>query len=166
MEFISTIKLDKKKIDKYNILLDMPSEDDGVINAGYDEDSTIECFTAQFADGHFADIKICSGQNNFFCDPVLFNKDGYEVCVLDCADTLNGEYGFEDNGNDMYDDYETYDADTIYYVATKNYPILFNVVYRSMDELVSEFKNKLNKYFPDDFDYRKHICHIVGTYFC
>lgn len=42
---------------------------------------------------------ICSGQNNFFCDPVLFNKDGYEVCVLDCADTLNGEYGFENNGN-------------------------------------------------------------------
>ena len=100
MKFISTIKLDKNEIDKYNILLDMPSEDDGVINAGYDEDSTIECFTAQFADGHFADIKICSGQNNFFCDPVLFNKDGYEVCVLNCADTLNGEYGFEDNGNE------------------------------------------------------------------
>lgn len=100
MKFISIIKLDKKEIDKYNVLLDIPSEDDGVINAGYDEDSTIECFTAQFVDGHFADIKICSGQNNFFCDPVLFNKDGYEVCVLDCADTLNGEYDFEDNGNE------------------------------------------------------------------
>lgn len=36
MKFISTIKLDKKEIDKYNVLLDMPSEDDGVINAGYD----------------------------------------------------------------------------------------------------------------------------------
>ena len=58
MKFISIIKLDKNEIDKYNVLLDIPSEDDGVINAGYDEDSTIECFTAQFADGHFADIKI------------------------------------------------------------------------------------------------------------
>ena len=72
----------------------------------------------------------------------------------------------DDNGKDMYEDYESYDADTIYYVATEKFPSLFKTAYSSMDELESEFKNKFNRYFPEDFDYRKHICHIVGTYFC
>lgn len=27
-------------------------------------------------------------------------KNGYEMCVLDCADALDGEYGFEDDGNE------------------------------------------------------------------
>lgn len=99
MEFISTIKVSKEKIKKYNELLDMPSEDDGIIKMGYPEDATIEYFTAEFKNGYFADIKICSGQSNFFCDPVLFNKNGYEVCVLDCADALDGEYEFESNGD-------------------------------------------------------------------
>ena len=72
----------------------------------------------------------------------------------------------DDNGNDMYEDYEAYYADTIYYAATEKFPSLFKTAYSSMDELESEFKNKFNRYFPEDFDYRKHICHIVGTYFC
>ena len=50
--------------------------------------------------------------------------------------------------------------------ATEKFPSLFKTAYSNMDELESEFRNKFNRYFPDDFDYRKHICHIVGTYFC
>ena len=100
-------------------------------------------------------------------DECSFNDVLLDAGIVGCIGDFTGEATvIDDNGNDMYDDHETYDADTIYYVATKNYPTLFNAAYRSMDELVSEFKNKLNKYFPDDFDYRKYICHIVGTYFC
>lgn len=100
-------------------------------------------------------------------DEYSFNEVLWDAGIVVCIGDFTGEATvIDDNGNDMYDDYETYNADTIYYVATQNYPTLFNAAYRSMDELVSEFKNKLNKYFPDDFDYRKYICHIVGTYFC
>ena len=31
--------------------------------------------------------------------------------------------------------------------------------------ILNEFKDRIGKYFTEDFDYRKHICHIVGTYF-
>ena len=30
----------------------------------------------------------------------FWDEQDNEVCVLDCADTLNGEYVFEDNGNE------------------------------------------------------------------
>ena len=71
----------------------------------------------------------------------------------------------DDSGNDDYNSSEVYNDDTIYYVPTKNYGTLFKAAYANMEELESEFRNKFNKYLPDDFDYRKHICHIVGTYF-
>lgn len=60
------------------------------------EDSVIEVFTGKFKDGFEADIKVCSGTENFFIDPVLFNPNGCEVCVLDSeGGDLLGEYIFE-----------------------------------------------------------------------
>lgn len=65
----------------------------------------------------------------------------------------------------VYSGSETYDVDVIYYVPTKNYGTLFKAAYANMEELESEFRTKFNKYLPDDFDYRKHIRHIIGTYY-
>ena len=100
-------------------------------------------------------------------DENSFNEVLWDAGLVEYIGDFTGDATvIDDNGNDMYEDYESYDADTIYYVATEKFPSLFKNAYSSMDELESEFKNKLKKYFPDDFDYRKHICHIVGTYFC
>ena len=90
----------------------------------------------------------------------------YEEGVVEYISEFTGEaMVIDDNGNDDYNSSETYNDDTIYYVPTKNYGTLFKAAYANMEELESEFRNKFNKYLPDDFDYRKHICHIVGTYF-
>ena len=35
----------------------------------------------------------------------------------------------------------------------------------NMEEIVDEFKSKLGKYLPEDFDYRSRISHICGTYY-
>lgn len=100
-------------------------------------------------------------------DEDSFNEVLWDGGLIEHIGNFTGEATvIDDNGNDMYEDYEAYDADNIYYVATKNFPSLLKTAYKSMDELESEFKRKFNQYFPDDFDYRKHICHIVGTYFC
>ena len=34
-----------------------------------------------------------------------------------------------------------------------------------MEEIVEELKSKVGEYLPEDFDYRKNIRHISGTYF-
>ena len=60
---------------------------------------------------------------------------------------------------------EDYRCDSICYVPTSKYPTLFKRVYNNMEEIVEEFKSKLDKYLPKDFDYRNRIRHISGTYY-
>ena len=99
-------------------------------------------------------------------DEYSFNDALYEEGVVEYISEFTGEaMVIDDNGNDDYNSSEVYNDDTIYYVPTKKYGTLFKAAYANMEELESEFRNKFNKYLPDDFDYRKHICHIVGTYF-
>lgn len=102
MNYQAEIVIDIDTISMYNRLLDMDYVYEGLRSLGYDEDKLLEVFSAEFSNGYFADIRMCSGQGNFFCDPVLFDSDGYEVCCLDCSDTLNGCYFFED-GDDTYE---------------------------------------------------------------
>lgn len=112
--------------------------------------------------------KYCSdySEMEYDNDEYGFNDDLYEAGIVEYISDFTGEaMAIDDNGNDIYSGSETYDVDVIYYVPTKNYGTLFKAAYANMEELESEFRNKFNKYLPDDFDYRKHICHIVGTYF-
>ena len=99
-------------------------------------------------------------------DEYSFNDALYEEGVVEYISGFTGEaMVIDDNGNDDYNSSEAYNDDTSYYVPTQKYGTQFKAAYANMEELESEFRNKFNKYFPDDFDYRKHICHIVGTYF-
>ena len=99
-------------------------------------------------------------------DEYSFNDALYEEGVVEYISGFTGEaMVIDDNGSDDYNSSEAYNDDTIYYVPNQNYGTLFKAAYANMEELESEFRNKFNKYLPDDFDYRKHICHIVGTYF-
>jgi hypothetical protein len=34
-----------------------------------------------------------------------------------------------------------------------------------VDEIIEEMKQKVGELLPDDYDYRKNIVHVVGTYF-
>lgn len=101
----ATVAFSKQELELYNKLLDIePNDtDDAVKMAGYNEDATIAVATAYFDNGYFADIKICSGQSNFFGDSVLFNENGCEECVLDCFDDIHDGDVFEFKvGDDSY----------------------------------------------------------------
>lgn len=91
--FKEVVFIKEEKLKKLNYLLSLEEED--IERLGYDKDGIIEVFTACFSDGIQADIKVCSGTHNFFIDPVLFNKNGGQMMVLDTEDDLLGEYVFK-----------------------------------------------------------------------
>lgn len=101
----ATVVFSSNEIELFNRLLAIEANDtdDAVKRSGYDEDCTIDVVTAYFDNGYFADIKLCSGQSNFFCDSVLFNENGIEECVLDCFDSICDGDTFEfESGDDIY----------------------------------------------------------------
>ena len=69
-----------------------------------------------------------------------------------------------DNGLEDWRNATGYCGDTIYYVGLQR-PTLFHTPYKNMDDVISDLKEQIGRYLPDDFDYRSRICKIVGTYF-
>ena len=91
----------------------------------------------------------------------------YEDGICEYIGEFTGEaiYMDDDGTEDWRRNGESYNGDRIYYVNVSKYPSLFKAAYENMDELIAEFKSKVGDYLPEDFDYRAHIRHIVGTYF-
>lgn len=57
-----------------------------------------------------------------------------------------------------------YNADYIYYVPINRNLTLFKATYKNMDEMIADFKERVGKYMPEDFDYRANLRYIIGTY--
>lgn len=112
--------------------------------------------------------KVCEDytEEDYEEDEYAFNEELYDEGIVEYISEFTGEsICVNDDGSSNWGVGEDYDADYIYYVATNNMSTLFKAAYKNMDEMVEEFKNKLGEYFPADFDYRKYIRHISGTYF-
>lgn len=92
---VITILVPSEEIDFLNKILSI--EEGYYEGAGHND--TIATYTAKFSNGYEADIKVCNGDTPFI-DPVLFNSNGYQLQVLDCEDTLEGEYCFEVDGKE------------------------------------------------------------------
>lgn len=103
----------------------------------------------------------------FADEPSEEEDDGYslydaEICQL--AGNFTGEIlPILDNGREDWNNSETVDDDSVFYVPVAKYPSLFGAAYNNIDEMVAEFKEAIGKYLPDDYDYRSNIKHIVGT---
>ena len=105
------------------------------------------------------------------------NTEHYDICDLGYELNDKGicEYvgSFTGEAQELTDDgaptwcgdTKEYDNDMLFYVPLSNYPTLFKKAYNNMDEVISELKEKLGKYLPDDFDYRTRIHYICGTYY-
>ena len=90
----------------------------------------------------------------------------YEDGICEYIGEFTGEaiYIEDDGTEDWRRSGESYNGDRIYYVNVSKYPSLFKAAYENMDELISEFKEKVGDYLSEDFNYRANIRHIVGTY--
>lgn len=87
------ILIDKETHDEYQALLDEYEFD--LNEHDISSDSAVLVYSEKFSNGFEVDIKICSGQDSLFVDPVLFNQYGHEIGLLDVTDEILGEYEFE-----------------------------------------------------------------------
>lgn len=112
--------------------------------------------------------KVCEGytEEEYKDDPFGFAYELYEKGLVEYIGSFTGEsIVINDNGENLWGNGEYYNDDVIYYVPTKNISTLFKAAYNNIDEMIEEFKGKLGKYLPAEFDYRKYIRNISGTYY-
>lgn len=112
--------------------------------------------------------KVCEDytEDDYTEDPLGFNEELYDKGIVEYIGSFTGEsIVLNDNGENIWSVSESYDDDMIYYVPTSKISTLFKAAYKDMDEMINEFRNRLGEYLPTDFDYRKYIRHISGTYY-
>lgn len=112
--------------------------------------------------------KVCDGytDEDYKDDPWSFNEEICDKGIAEYISSFTGESTeINDDGSFNWGIGEYYDDDVIWYAPTKNISTLFKAAYRDMDEMIEEFRERLGEYLPSDFDYRKHIRNISGTYF-
>lgn len=100
MNYQSVIYIDKEEAEKVQQILDTKGGSDD-----YGKDDVIAVFTAVFSNGCEADIKVCNTRETDsapYVDPVLFDQDGSELCVIEVNDTLLGDYHFIDYDDNCY----------------------------------------------------------------
>lgn len=74
--------------------LDMDSID--LDEEGICRESIYRMFNTVFDNGFVADIKVCTTEDDFFIDAILFDEDGNEISFMEPEYELLGEYVFYD----------------------------------------------------------------------
>ena len=83
--------VDAKQLDFFNKWLQVSEIDFN--KDDFPHDATLLCQTVDFDDGTFADLKVCSGQTNLWCEMVWYSENGCEIACSDaCDDRLDGEW--------------------------------------------------------------------------
>lgn len=125
IKFLEFLPTDLKDLN--TLLADELTEED-FKRLSLSKDSTLKTFTVKFNKNIEADIKVCSGDNNCFVDPVLFD-DGQEVCTLDCEGEFSHGQEFE------------FECDNVDYTV---------VVYDRLHDFKTDIVNALGKYDSDN----------------
>lgn len=86
------IELNKGEVDRLRRLLDLGTDID-FEREGVEKDALLLIKNVKFDDGCFADLKVCSGQSNLWCEMVFFDPEGNEIhCVDDDSGEILGEF--------------------------------------------------------------------------
>ena len=86
------------------------------------------------------------------------------IDLCQCGEFTGEAIAVRRDGRDEYLDTIVFSGNSLYYVAIKKYPTLFEGAYSCFDDMVADFKKALSKHVPNDFDFT-NVRHIVGTYF-
>ena len=89
------------------------------------------------------------------------NFDGGHL--IEFSECSGDFFDVDDKEYKMFEDDEV-DEDWFFIIELDKYPSLFTQAYKDEDEIVEEFKSKVGKYFPEDFDYKKYLVSYHGTY--
>ena len=96
--------IDAKELDYWNALLKESHLD--LDEMDFPRDEMLFCKTVRFGDGVEADLKVCSGMKDLWCEMVWFDENGYQMACSDAsADELDGtwEYPLYDAADGVYD---------------------------------------------------------------
>lgn len=100
-------------------------------------------------------------------DEWFYLNELYEMGHVDYMSEFTGEaIAIRDTGEPMWGvPHQVYSYDTCWYAPARKQTRMFGAAYENMDELIAEFRDRLGEYLPVDFDYRKNLCLVCGTYF-
>ena len=114
--------------------------------------------------------KNCAGftEEEFEEDKFAFYEEIEEIFDgdIDYVNEFTGEAKYVENNGSCEWGCDTiyYDGDYIHYVPINRRLSLFEATYKDMDDMIADFKERVGKYMPEDFDYRANLRYIVGTY--
>ena len=105
--------------------------------------------------------------DDFYGNDIRYAEEFYEDGILEYIGDFTGETcRINDDGLDSWGgEAESYRGEWMVYIPCDRVPSLFNRAYRDVNEIIEEMKDKVGPLLPSDYDYRKNIVHVVGTYF-
>ncbi len=96
----------------------------------------------------------------------LYVYDIKEKLSLNYEGEFTGStYPLKEDGCPDFFSEDNYSSNILLYLPLEKEISLFKTSYKNMEEVVSEIRNKIGDYLPDDYNYRKNICLICGTYY-
>lgn len=117
----------------------------------------------------YVSSKACKNysKEEWFEDMFRFLDDLYMKGIIEYISSFTGSaFGVSEDGKDNDRLFESqYCDDVIYYVPLLKLPDLFHGAYKNFDEVETELKNRVGKYFPENYKFKHNVCHIVGTYY-
>ncbi len=129
------------------------------------ENCVPECVQTALANNTFEDLRMDGKLPSYYYNSSLvediFYDEGidYYFCnnFTGTASPLDDETGdFDINFHDKY----------VLYLSTSRKASLCETQYPSLKEIIAEFKEQLGEYLPTNFDWKKHLYSLNGTYFC
>jgi hypothetical protein len=57
-----------------------------------------------------------------------------------------------------------FEGNVLYLIPLRRYPTLFSTAYNNMQEVIAEVRQGIENLPPQNFDYRGHLRHVIGTY--
>ena len=127
------------------------------------DEQEIEGFAEKYADENGEDMDEVL-ENIMFGDPLSQNGNGedpsLEIKEI-CNDNVHGGIRFFNWENDGECEHKEECWAVFADKQLTGQNIFMRPPYKSMDCLVTEFKSKLNRYMPDQFDYHSHIGFLV-----
>lgn len=94
----SSYSITRKAYDYWNDLMDRGEVD--LYEEGLQAYDCVSKYVVKFGDNDYEmEIQVCTSEDDVWCQAVLFDNDGCELCCSDVDDTLEGDWELEYNGD-------------------------------------------------------------------
>ena len=94
----SSYSINRKDYDYWNDLMNKVEID--LYEEGLQSYDCVAKYVVKFGINDYEmEIQVCTSEDDIWCQAVLFDNDGHELCCSDVDDTLEGDWELEYNGD-------------------------------------------------------------------